>query len=115
MLVYEQLPESNPVRKSAADYVRVYEGKYGAGSRTTFGGHAWDAYALLQRAIPEALKKGQPGTKAFRAALRDALENSKDVAGSNGVFNMTAGDHNGMDNRARVLVKIENGNWVLMK
>jgi branched-chain amino acid transport system substrate-binding protein len=115
MLVYEQLPESNPVRKSAADYVRVYEARYGAGSRTTFGGHAWDAYTLLQRAIPEALKKAQPGTKAFRAALRDALENAKDVAGSNGVFNMTAGDHNGMDNRARVMVKIENGKWVLMK
>ena len=75
MLVYEQLAEGNPVKKSAADYVTKYEGKYGPGSRTTFGGHAWDAYLLLQRAIPEALKKGQPGTKAFRAALRDALEN----------------------------------------
>jgi len=115
MLVYEQLPDSNPVKKSAADYVKAYEAKYGAGSRTTFGGHAWDAYALLQRAIPEALKKAQPGTKAFRDALRDALENAKDVAGSNGVFSMNAGDHNGMDNRARVMVRIENGKWVLLK
>jgi branched-chain amino acid transport system substrate-binding protein len=115
MLVYEQLPESNDVKKSAADYVRLYETKYGPGSRSTFGGHAWDAYTLLQRAIPEALKKGQPGTQAFRAALRDALENSKDVAASNGVFTMSAGDHNGMDNRARVMVKIENGKWVLLK
>jgi branched-chain amino acid transport system substrate-binding protein len=115
MLVYEQLPETNAVRKSAAEYVHLYETKYGPGSRTTFGGHAWDAYALLQRAIPEALKKGQPGTKAFRLGLRDALEDAKDVAGSNGVFNMTASDHNGMDNRARVMVKIENGKWILLK
>jgi len=115
MLVYEQLPEGNAVKKSAAEYVTIYEGKYGPGSRTTFGGHAWDAYKLLQLAIPEALKKGQPGTKAFRAALRDALENSKEVAGANGVFNMNAGDHNGFDNRARVMVKIENGKWVLLK
>ncbi len=115
MLVYEQLPDSNPVKKSAADYVKAYETKYGAGSRTTFGGHAWDAYALLQQAIPDALKKGQPGTKAFRAGLRDALEASKDVAGSNGVFSMNPGDHNGMDNRARVIVKIENGKWVMAK
>src|SRR5208283_171695 len=71
MLVYEQLPESNTVRKSAAEYVTRYETKYGPGSRTTFGGHAWDAYVLLQRAIPEALKHGQPGTQAFRTALRD--------------------------------------------
>ena len=115
MLVYEQLPDSNAVKASAADYVKAYEGKYGPGSRTTFGGHAWDAYALLQRAIPEALKAGQPGTKAFRAALRDALENAKNVAGSNGIFNMSAADHNGMDNRARVIVKIENGKWILSK
>jgi branched-chain amino acid transport system substrate-binding protein len=115
MLVYEQLPDSNPVKKPAAEYVKAYEGKYGAGSRTTFGGHAWDAYMLLQRTIPEALKKAQPGTKAFREALRDALENAKDVAGSNGVFNMNGGDHNGMDNRARVIVRIENGKWVLLK
>ena len=115
MLVYEQLPDSNAVKASAAEYVKAYEGKYGPGSRTTFGGHAWDAYKLLQRAIPEALKKAQPGTKEFRAALRDALENAKDVAGSNGIFNMSASDHNGMDNRARVIVKIENGKWVLSK
>jgi len=115
LLVYEQLPDSNPVKKSAADYVKAYEAKYGAGSRTTFGGHAWDAYVLLQHAIPDALKKGQPGTKAFRAALRDALESGKDVAGSNGVFSMNATDHNGMDNRARVIVKIENGKWVMVK
>ena len=115
LLVYEQLPDSNPVKKSAAEYVKAYESKYGAGSRTTFGGHAWDAYLLLQRAIPEAMKKAQPGSKAFRGALRDALENSKDVAASNGVFSISAGDHNGMDNRARVIVRIENGKWVLVK
>jgi branched-chain amino acid transport system substrate-binding protein len=115
MLVYEQLPDSNTVKKSAAEYVTAYEAKYGPVSRSTFGGHAWDAYKLLQRAIPDALKKAQPGTKEFRMALRDALENAKDVAGSNGIFNMSASDHNGMDNRARVIVKIENGKWVLSK
>jgi len=115
MLVYEQLADGNPVKKSAAAYVSKYEGKYGADSRTTFGGHAWDAYLLLEHAIPEALKKGQPGTKSFSAALRDALENVKDAAGANGVFNMTASDHNGFDNRARVMVKIDNGKWVLVK
>jgi branched-chain amino acid transport system substrate-binding protein len=115
MLVYEQLADSNPVKKSAAEYVAKYEGKYGPGTRSTFGGHAWDAYVLLQRAIPEALKKGQPGTKAFRAGLRDALENVREASASNGVFSMNAGDHNGFDNRARVMVKIDNGKWVLLK
>ena len=50
-----------------------------------------------------------------RAALRDALENVKEAHGANGVFNLNAGDHNGFDNRARVMVKIDNGKWVLVK
>jgi branched-chain amino acid transport system substrate-binding protein len=113
MLVYEQLPASNPVKKSAAEYVTKYEAKYG--TRSTFGGHAWDAYMLLSHAIPDALKKAKPGTKEFRAALRDSLENARDIFGAHGVFNMTPQDHNGLDNRARMMIRIEDGKWVVIK
>ncbi|MCC7217442.1 MAG: ABC transporter substrate-binding protein [Burkholderiales bacterium] len=112
MLVYEQLPDSNAVKKVAADYVGKYEKKFGV--RATFGGHLWDAYLLLAQAIPEALKKARPGTPQFRAALRDALESSN-VVGVHGVFVMNANDHNGFDNRARVMIRIEDGKWVLQK
>ena len=112
MLVYEQLPDSNEVKKTAADYVTQYEKKFG--TRSTFGGHLYDAYILLSKAIPEALKKAKPGTREFRAALRDALENSN-VIGTHGVFVMNANDHNGLDNRARVMVRVENDKWVLIK
>ena len=112
MLVYEQLPDSNAVKKTAADYVAKYEQKFG--TRTTFGGHLWDAYMLLAQAIPEALKKAKPGTPQFRTALRDALEGSN-VVGVHGVFVMNANDHNGLDNRARVMVKVDDGKWVLLK
>ena len=115
MLVYEQLPDSNPLKKSAAEYITKYEAKYGKDSRSTFGGHAWDAYVLLANAIPQALKKAQPGTKEFRAALRDALESEKEVVATHGVYSMSATDHNGLDNRARTMIKIENGKWVLAK
>ena len=115
MLVYEQLPDSNPLKKSAAEYITKYEAKYGKDSRSTFGGHAWDAYVLLANAIPQALKKAQPGTKEFRAALRDALESEKEVIATHGVYSMSATDHNGLDNRARTMIKIENGKWVLAK
>jgi branched-chain amino acid transport system substrate-binding protein len=115
MLVFEQLPDSNPLKKSAAEYITKYEAKYGKDSRSTFGGHAWDAYVLLANAIPQALKKAQPGTKEFRAALRDALESEKEVVATHGVYTMSATDHNGLDNRARAMIKIENGKWVLAK
>jgi len=114
MLVYEQLPESNPVKKVAAQYITQYEAKYGKDSRTTFGGHAYDTFMLLSYAIPEALKKAKPGTKEFRAALRDALEHA-DVVGTHGVFVMTPQNHNGLDKRARVMIRIEDGKWVLAK
>jgi branched-chain amino acid transport system substrate-binding protein len=111
VLVAEQLPNDHPVKKSALAYVQAYEAAYGKGTVSTFGGHAWDAGLLLAAAAPEALKKAQPGTPAFRAALRDALENGKNVPGAHGIFNMSPTDHLGLDQRARVMVKVENGTW----
>lgn len=115
MLVADQLPADNPVKKSATDYVRRYEQAHGKGSASTFGGHAWDAYKLLEAAVPAALKGGQPGTKEFRAALRDAIEKTGNLAGAHGIFNMSGTDHLGLDQRARVMVKIENGSWKYVK
>jgi branched-chain amino acid transport system substrate-binding protein len=113
MLVARQLPADHPVKKSAMAYVEAYEKVHGKDSVSTFGGHAWDAVALLQAAVPVALKKGQPGTKEFRAALREALENTKNVAGAHGIFNMSPGDHLGLDQRAAVMVQVVNGDWKL--
>jgi branched-chain amino acid transport system substrate-binding protein len=81
---------------------------------STFGAHAWDAGALMSAAVPPALKKAKPGTPEFRAALRDALEQIKELAGAHGIFNMSSGDHLGLDQRARVMVTIENGAWKLL-
>ena len=115
MVVAAQLPNDNPVKKSALEYVTKYEAVHGKGSVSSFGGHAWDAGVLLQNAIPQALKKGQPGTKEFRHALRDALEGSTNLPAAHGIFNLTASDHQGFDQRARVMVIIENNTWKLLK
>lgn len=115
VLVSAQLPADNPVKASATEYVQKYEAAYGKGSVSTFGAHAWDAGKLIEAAVPVALKKAQPGTPAFRAALRDALESVKNVAGAHGVFNMSATDHVGLDNRSRVMVTIQNGGWKLIQ
>ncbi|CAM4345717.1 ABC transporter substrate-binding protein [Bordetella muralis] len=113
LLVAAQLPDSNPVKKSALAYTTAYEGKYGAGTTNTFGGHMWDAGQLIVAALPEALKSGaKPGTPEFRAAMRDALEGIKNLPASQGVFNMSPTDHAGFDDRSRVMVKVEKGKWV---
>ena len=111
VLVASQLPNDNPVKKSALEYVSKYEAAYGKGSASTFGAHAWDAGKLMQVAIAAALKKAKPGTPEFRTALRDALEETRDLAGAHGIFNMSKTDHLGLDQRGRVMVKIENGAW----
>ena len=113
LLVASQLPDNHPAKKVGLDYIRRFETAYGAGTVTAFGGYAWDTWLLRQQAIPPALKKAKPGTPAFRKALRDALEDIKGLHTTNGVVNMSATDHLGLDLRARVMVKISGGKWVL--
>jgi len=115
MLVAAQLPAANPVKKSASEYVGKYEAAYGKGSVSSFGGYAWDAGLLLANAVPTALKKAKPGSREFRLALRDALEATKNLPGAHGVFNMSPNDHLGLDQRARVMVSIQEGGWKLAK
>lgn len=115
ILIASQLPDSNPIKAIAMDFVTKYQAAYGAGNVSTFAGHAWDANLMLHRAVPVAMGKAKPGTKEFRAALRDALEGIKDLVAVHGVFNMSPTDHLGLDERSRVMVKIVNGAWVLQK
>ena len=93
VLVAAQLPDSNPIKKVAQEYVTKYEAMYGKGSVSTFGAHAWDASKLLSNAIPVALKKAQPGTPEFRKALRDALEGTQNLTAAHGVFNPVSYTH----------------------
>ena len=115
VLVAAQLPDSNASKAPGLQYTKEYEATYGVGSVANFGAHLYDAGLLLQKAIPEALKTAQPGTPAFRKALRDALEATSNVPATHGVFTMTKTDHAGLDTRGRVMVMIDNGKWVLQK
>jgi branched-chain amino acid transport system substrate-binding protein len=113
MLVIDEIPDSNPTKKVAQQYIAAYEKQFGT-RPATFGANTWDGGLLLQRAIPVALKAAKPGTEAFRVALRDALEKERDVVGTQGVFNMSPTNHNGMDERARVLVTVRDGKFRLL-
>ena len=113
MLVIDEIPDANPTKKVALDYIAAYEKRFGS-KPATFGANTWDAGILLERAIPVALKTGKPGTEAFRSALRDALEREREVVGCQGVFNMSPTNHNGMDERARVLVTVRDGKFRLL-
>ena len=113
MLVIDEIPSSNPIKAVAQNYISQYEKQFGQ-KPATFGANTWDSGLILQRAMPIAIKAGKPGTEAFRVALRDAIENEREVVGCQGVFNMSPTNHNGMDERARVLVVVKDGKFQLL-
>src|SRR5438477_3392678 len=113
MLVIDEISDSNPTKKVAQNYIATYQKQFGS-VPATFGANTWDSGILLERAIPVALKVAKPGTEAFRTALRDALEQQHEVVGCQGVFNMSPTNHNGMDDRARVLVTVKDGKFRLL-
>jgi branched-chain amino acid transport system substrate-binding protein len=115
LIVPEELPADNPIKKVAGDFTQSYEKTFGDGSRNAFAGYSYDGFLILDAAVPLAAKKAKPGTPEFRAALRDAIESVKNVVGSHGVYSMGPKDHTGLDNRARVLVQVQGGSWRLMK
>ena len=115
LIVAEELPANFPTKAVSMDFTNRYETTFGAGSRNAFAGYSYDGVMLLNAAVPVALKKAKPGTAEFRDALREALENVKNIVGTHGVYNMSPSNHNGLDERARVLVHVDNGAWRLMK
>ena len=110
-VIAEQLPDSHPSKKVAVDFVQKYEKAYGPGSRNQFAGHAYDTQIVLEKVIPVALKKARPGTKEFRAGIKEGLETMGRTVFSHGVMNWTAADHWGFTNETGVMLKVVNGDW----
>ena len=114
MLVLPEIADSNPSKKVAAQYIDEYKKLYGE-VPATFGANVYDAGLLLAGAVPKAEKAGKPGTREFRAALRDALEQTRELVGTQGVYNMTPQDHSGFDERGRELITVRDGKFTLLK
>jgi len=113
VLVAEDLPDSHPAKKASLEFVSKYEAIPGAGARSPFAAYLWDGAVLLDAAAKVASKTAKPGTVEFRRALRDALERLKDVNATNGSYTMSPTNHNGLDDRGRVMTQIRNGKWKL--
>lgn len=113
--VADLLPAGAPTKTEGEAFIKMYEDKHGAGSRNQFGGHAYDAFAVLRRIVPVALKSAKPGTPAFKEALRKAIVSEKDIAASHGVYNFTETDHDGLDQRGRVLLIVKDGKFALVQ
>jgi branched-chain amino acid transport system substrate-binding protein len=111
----EDQPDSALTKKPGLALNAAYEAKYGPNSRSQFAGHAFDAFLVLERVIPAALKTAKPGTPEFREAIRQALLTERDIAASQGVYNFTEKDRYGLDDRSRILLTVKDGKYVLLK
>jgi branched-chain amino acid transport system substrate-binding protein len=109
LIVVDQLGASDPQRALLAEYKADYEGKFGAGTVNTFGGHAYDALIIAVKAIENAAENGE----VTRATIRDEIEKVQDFVGTGGIFNFSTEDHNGLTKDGFVMVEIKDGTWKL--
>jgi len=114
MLVLDEVGDSHPSKPVAIDYIKRYKALHGT-APATFGANVYDAGLLLAHAIPLAARKGKPGTVAFRRALRDELEQVKELVATQGVYTMTPENHSGFDERGRELITVKDGQWRLVQ
>jgi branched-chain amino acid transport system substrate-binding protein len=111
----EDQPDSALTKKPGLALDQAYEAKYGPNSRSQFAGHSYDAFKVLERVIPVALKTAKPGTPEFREAIRQAFLTEREIAASQGVYNFTEKDRYGLDDRSRILLTVKDGKYVLAK
>jgi len=111
----EGQPDSALTKKPGLELNTAYEAKYGPNSRSQFAGHSFDAFKVLERIVPVALKTAKPGTPEFREALRQALLTERDIAASQGVYNFTEKDRYGLDDRSRILLTVKDGKYVQVR
>ena len=113
VIVAEQLPDGNPTKKVALEFRDIYQKTVGEPTRDAFSAYAFDGYLIFADAAKRALAKAKPGTPEFRAALRDALFEIKELAGTHAIYSFKPGEFYGVDQRARVMVHLEKGEWKL--
>ena len=111
----EDQPDEAQTKRPGLALNKQYEAKYGPNSRSQFAGHSYDAFLVLERVIPVALKKGKPGTQQFRDGIREALLTEREIAASQGVYNFTDKDRYGVDERSRILLTVKDGKYTLVK
>ena len=112
-VVARTLPDEHPAKQKALDFAETYEASYGEGTATQFSSDAWGAWVLADSAVARTLAEGlKPGTTAFREALRQQLEQTKDLIVPTGVLNVTPQDHQGFDARAVVMGQVKDGKFV---
>ena len=103
LLVADSLPADNKQKALLTKYKKDYEARYHEDA-STFGGHAYDAFTILVKAIETA--------GLDKEKVRTAIENTQGFVGTAGIFNFSAQDHNGLALDAFEMLTVKNGKFV---
>ena len=108
ILVADLLPDDDPQKAPALEYLEAYKDEYGE-RPSAFGGYAYDALMLAIDAIERA------GT-TDPAAVRDAIEETSGFQGVTGTYDMSPEDHMGLDIETSFrMVEVRDGTWQLIE
>ncbi|HQT96478.1 MAG: branched-chain amino acid ABC transporter substrate-binding protein [Deltaproteobacteria bacterium 37-65-8] len=107
LLVADVLPKSNPQKALLVKYAKDYTSTYKE-QPSTFGGHAYDAYTILLKAIGQA-------KSTDKEAVRTAIEHLHGFVGTGGIFNFSPTDHNGLNVDAFEMLTVKNGKFAVLK
>ena len=105
LLVAGALPDANPQKPVLAAYKKAYEARYSE-EVSTFGGHAYDGFRILAKAIEQA--------GPDREKVRAAIENLKGFVGTAGVYSFSPADHNGLDLGAFEMLTVKDKRFVVL-
>ncbi|HJX65147.1 MAG TPA: ABC transporter substrate-binding protein [Polyangia bacterium] len=103
LLVAESLPADNKQKALLTKYKKDYEARFHEDA-STFGGHAYDAFTILVKAIETA--------GLDKEKVRSAIESTHGFVGTAGIFNFSAQDHNGLALDAFEMLTVKNGRFV---
>jgi branched-chain amino acid transport system substrate-binding protein len=112
VIVADQLPKDHYAREISLAFREAYQKANGAPTTDAFSAYAFDAWLVMTDAAKRAMAKGaKPGTPEFREALNEAIFATKELAGTEGVYNFTQASAYGSDGRSLVVVRLQNGVW----
>ena len=111
VIVAEQLPDDHYAKAISLAFRAAYQKANGAATTDGFSAYAFDAWLIFTEAAKRAMATAKPGTPEFHKALDEAIFSTKELAGTQGIYNFTPASSYGVDDRALVVVKLENGMW----
>lgn len=99
---------TDPKQKEITDqFIEWYTEAWGQ-APNTFAGYAFEAVSLVVDAIERA-------GSTDPAAIQEALDSTTGFVGPDGVYNYSATNHDGLTAGDMIIVRIENGTWVLVE